>query len=659
MLYLQTNPGKVLISGLTSGEVSFVSDLYTLPYVTGDILYYDGTKLNRLGIGSNGDALKVIAGLPSWNPSPSNVAYTYTKAVAAVKWEILHNLDSSAPVISVYNDSGYAIEPESIIIIDKDNIEINFGEAVAGKAVIVVVGGTGGGGSGTVTSVAMSVPTGLSISGSPITSSGTFALSLTAGYVIPTQATLDAKLINITGFITAGSNVTITGAGTAISPYIINAAPGTGGQVDSVVGGTGIDVDSSDPENPVTSLNSASIASLAKADTAIQNLAGLSITTTATKINFLSNVTSDIQAQINAKSSVTFGTVYQIPFMNAAGTDFEYGGISALNNSGLKFQRYVDSIFNATLKFEKYRGTSGTPTAVSNGDIILNLEGHAYTGSSLKFLSVLRGTVLNNTDGSEETDFSISLAKAGVISGRHHFRADGSICLGSISTERGSRIMNSGEFEFNSDESYIRGRLYTNFNGSSHKLIEQSVTGSFARLNLFSIFGNTVDASVPTTYTDAASLYIGGTPVEGTNVTMTQKWSLYALGTSFINKLITNLPSGSYDATPKIYVDEKILKTNTSTSTATLTPSNATATNYYLTAQAVALDIANPTMNKGEKMVIYIYDSGTARAITFGTDYKAFVGNPLPTTTTVGKWTQIIIDKVDTNVVFVSSTVQA
>jgi hypothetical protein len=39
---------------------------------------------------------------------------------------------------------------------------------------------------GTVTSVSMSVPTGLSISGSPITTSGTLALTLTAGYVIPT-----------------------------------------------------------------------------------------------------------------------------------------------------------------------------------------------------------------------------------------------------------------------------------------------------------------------------------------------------------------------------------------------------------------------------------------------------------------------------------------
>jgi hypothetical protein len=39
-----------------------------------------------------------------------------------------------------------------------------------------------------VTSVAMSTPTGLSVTGSPITSSGTLALSMTTGYAIPTTA---------------------------------------------------------------------------------------------------------------------------------------------------------------------------------------------------------------------------------------------------------------------------------------------------------------------------------------------------------------------------------------------------------------------------------------------------------------------------------------
>lgn len=49
---------------------------------------------------------------------------------------------------------------------------------------VAVAGGTGGG----VSSVAMTVPTGLSVSGSPITTTGTLAVVYSAGYSIPTDA---------------------------------------------------------------------------------------------------------------------------------------------------------------------------------------------------------------------------------------------------------------------------------------------------------------------------------------------------------------------------------------------------------------------------------------------------------------------------------------
>lgn len=70
-----------------------------------------------------------------------------------------------------------------------------------------VAGSGGTGGTGTVTSVGMTVPTGLTVSGTPITSSGTLAVGLASGYVIPQQTTLD-------GFVTLTTTQTITGAKT-------------------------------------------------------------------------------------------------------------------------------------------------------------------------------------------------------------------------------------------------------------------------------------------------------------------------------------------------------------------------------------------------------------------------------------------------------------
>jgi hypothetical protein len=70
---------------------------------------------------------------------------------------------------------------------------------------------------GTVTSVAMSVPTGLTVTGSPITSAGTLAVTFTAGYSIPTNASQtnwDTAYTNrITSLTTTGSS----GAATLIS----------------------------------------------------------------------------------------------------------------------------------------------------------------------------------------------------------------------------------------------------------------------------------------------------------------------------------------------------------------------------------------------------------------------------------------------------------
>lgn len=75
-------------------------------------------------------------------------------------------------------------------------------------------------------------------------------------------------------------------------------------------------------------------------------------------------------------------------------------------------------------------------------------------------------------------------------------------------------------------------------------------------------------------------------------------------------------------------------------STATLTPDITTASVYELNAQAVALTIANPagTPNEKDIMLFFIKDNGTARAITWGTNYVNISGLPTLSTTVVGKW---------------------
>jgi len=63
---------------------------------------------------------------------------------------------------------------------------------------------------GTVTSVNASVPTGMTISGNPITTAGTLAFGLDTGYVIPLESTLDAKALKAT---TISTTAPLTGGG--------------------------------------------------------------------------------------------------------------------------------------------------------------------------------------------------------------------------------------------------------------------------------------------------------------------------------------------------------------------------------------------------------------------------------------------------------------
>lgn len=81
----------------------------------------------------------------------------------------------------------------------------------------------------------------------------------------------------------------------------------------------------------------------------------------------------------------------------------------------------------------------------------------------------------------------------------------------------------------------------------------------------------------------------------------------------------------------------------TTTSTATLTPEVAIYDMFVLTAQAAALTIANQSTSTpvdGEDMTFRIKDNATARAITYGTNYRSLVAT-MPTTTVLSKWLYI------------------
>ena len=134
---------------------------------------------------------------------------------------------------------------------------------------------------------------------------------------------------------------------------------------------------------------------------------------------------------------------------------------------------------------------------------------------------------------------------------------------------------------------------------------------------------------------------------EGVTISNNNPDSKGLIGIQDFTSNITDL-----DYTQKKYVDTKAPLTprvQSVTSSATVTP---TSTNdiVTITAQAVALTLANPTgtFAEGQALMIRIKDNGTAQAITFGSNYRA-IGVTLPTTTIANKilYLGIIYDSID------------
>ena len=118
-------------------------------------------------------------------------------------------------------------------------------------------------------------------------------------------------------------------------------------------------------------------------------------------------------------------------------------------------------------------------------------------------------------------------------------------------------------------------------------------------------------------------------------------WELDELHNVYINpSTLANNDLLQYDSATSLWKNKAftfIPNVQSVTSAATVTPTTLND-EVVITAQAVALALANPigTAVQGESLIIRIKDNGTARAITYDTQYRA-IGVTLPTTTVISK----------------------
>lgn len=120
------NVGSMDVATLTVNQVD-LSDIFTdtgnagdinaLTLVTGDLLYYNGTNIVRLPIGSTNEALKVSGGLPVWGEDLD----TDTDTVGVTVEEDGTPIQTNVTIVNfITGGAGIVTEAGGIVTVDLD-----------------------------------------------------------------------------------------------------------------------------------------------------------------------------------------------------------------------------------------------------------------------------------------------------------------------------------------------------------------------------------------------------------------------------------------------------------------------------------------------------------------------------------------------------------
>ena len=76
--------------------------------------------------------------IPVWLPLTNKIdTYVHSEAVASTTWTVNHGMNTTIPLIQVYDEEGEMLIPESATPLDNNNMTITFNVAVAGTAIVL------------------------------------------------------------------------------------------------------------------------------------------------------------------------------------------------------------------------------------------------------------------------------------------------------------------------------------------------------------------------------------------------------------------------------------------------------------------------------------------------------------------------------------------
>jgi hypothetical protein len=92
---------------------------------------------NLVPIQLDRDTGRLYARAVTGSGASSVTGYQFTQASAISTWNIAHNLGSETVITQIYDNTNTLIIPDSVVIVDEDNITVTFGAAQAGIAILM------------------------------------------------------------------------------------------------------------------------------------------------------------------------------------------------------------------------------------------------------------------------------------------------------------------------------------------------------------------------------------------------------------------------------------------------------------------------------------------------------------------------------------------
>lgn len=261
---------------------------------------------------------------------------------------------------------------------------------------------------GTVTSVKMTVPTGLSVSGSPITTSGTLALTYASGYSIPTTA-------KQTNWDTA------YGWGNHASAGYLKTIPAA---TSSTYGGIQIGYTTSGKNYAVQLNNGKAYVNVPWTDTNITYTAGTNISISGTAINCtysysLPTATASVLGgvKIGSNISVSSGTIS----LTSANVTSALGYTPANTSDIPEIPIALPNPYALTINGTSYTGSSAVSISTSKPLSVKTLTsstvnaGYSYSCGTSKAISTLNGFSSTNPDSVIISSAKLTFTASNVI----------------------------------------------------------------------------------------------------------------------------------------------------------------------------------------------------------------------------------------------------